>query len=87
MKTGNYGVKIRIVGATNHHLANKLRIPVNYNFKGPLSVLRQFLTTLKMLKNAFYFTSKDLLTLFVWYPNGLIKKIRLILHFMTSHPG
>ena len=35
----------------------------SYQFKGALSALRQFLTTeshLKMMKNAFYFTSKAL---------------------------
>ena len=68
-------------------------------FKVALSGLRQFLTTaspLKMMKSAFYFTSKalSLLKIFkflssylVMYPNGLIKKIRLISNFMTSQPG
>ena len=71
-------------------------------FKGALSGLRQFLTTenpLKMMKNAFYFTSKALfvLKIFVfvfvltcWSCIEMIwsyKKIRLISNFMTSQPG
>ena len=68
-------------------------------FKDALSGLRQFLATespLKMMKNAFYLTSKFLFSLrylsfcldfFVMYRNGLIKKIRLISNFMTSQPG
>ena len=57
--------------------------------KGALLALRNFLTTesrLKMMKNAFYFTSKALLVLKM-YRNSLIKKIRLISNFMTSQPG
>ena len=68
-------------------------------FKVALSGLRQFLTTespLKMIKSAFYFTSKALSVLkifkflssyLVMYQNGLIKKIRLISNFMTLQPG
>ena len=68
-------------------------------FKDALPALRQFLATegsLKMMKKAFYFTSKFLLSLsylsfclnyLVMYRNGLIKKIRLISNFMTSEPG
>ena len=68
-------------------------------FKVALSGLRQFLTTespLKMMKSAFYFTSKALSVLkifkflssyLVMYQNGLIKKIRLISNFMTLQPG
>ena len=67
--------------------------------KGALSGLRQFLATespLKMMKNAFYFTSKALFVLkifkfclefLVMYQNGLIKTIRIISNFMTSRPG
>ena len=67
--------------------------------KGTLSGLRQFLATespLKMMKNAFYFTSKALFVLkiskfcldfLVMYQNALIKKIRLISNFMMSQPG
>ena len=57
-------------------------------FKGALSDLRQILATespLKMMKNAFYFTSKAIFL--VMYQNGLIEKIRLISNFMTSQPG
>ena len=66
--------------------------------KGKLSILRQFLATerfLKMMKNAFYFTLKALPVLkilkclssiFGHVENGLIRKIRLILKFMTSKP-
>ena len=70
------------------------------NFKGALSDLRQFLATespLKMMKNAFYFTLKKLfsfskylsfcLDFLVMCKNGLIRKVRLILKFMTSQPG
>ena len=68
-------------------------------FKGTLSGLKQFLATespLKMMKNAFYFTSEALFILkslnfcldFLFlYRNGLIKKVRLISNFMTLHPG
>ena len=51
---------------------------------------------LKMMKNAFHFTSKALsvlnnfsfyLDFLVMYLNGLIKKIRLISNFMTTQPG
>ena len=63
--------------------------------KGPLSGLRQFLASespLKLIKNAFYFTSKFIFVLklsfcldfLVMYRNGLIKKIRLISNFMAS---
>ena len=67
--------------------------------KGALSILRQFLTNespLKMMKNAFYFTSKALFVLkifkfcldfLVLLQNGLLRKIRLSYKFMTSHPG
>ena len=67
--------------------------------KGALSGQRQLLATespLKMMKNAFYFTSKALFVLkilsfcldfLVMYQNGLIKEIRLISNFMTSQPG
>ena len=53
-------------------------------------------TSLKMMKNAFYFTSealsvlkrfKFLSLLFGHVLNGLIKKIGLISSFMTSEPG
>ena len=66
--------------------------------RGALSGLKQFLATespLKMMKNAFYFTfqlfsfSRYLsfyLDFLVMYKNGLIRKIRLILRFMTSQP-
>ena len=48
-----------------------------------------------MMKNVFHFTLKALfilkifkfLTFFVLYKNRLIRKIRLILEFMTSQPG
>ena len=71
----------------------------NTSLKGALSGLRQFLATrssLKMMKNALYFTSKALFVLkifmffldfLVMYQNGLIKKIRLISNFMTSQSG
>ena len=65
--------------------------------KGALSGLRQLLameSPLKMMKNAFYFTSKALFVLkifkflsCVFFQNDLIKKIRLISSFMTSQPG
>ena len=63
--------------------------------KGALSALSQYLATessLKMMKNAFYFTSKALFVLKIFkflviYRNGLIKKIKLISNFMTSQPG
>ena len=51
---------------------------------------------LKMMKNVFYFTLNDLLflrylsfclDLFFMYKNGLIRKIRLVLKFMTSQRG
>ena len=51
---------------------------------------------LKMMKNAFYFTSKAVsvlntfsfcLDFLVMYLNGLIKKISLISNFMTTQPG
>ena len=72
---------------------------LKYVFKGPLSGLRQFLaieSPLKMMKNAFYFTSKALLVLkifkscldlLVMYRNGLIKKMKIISNFMTSQSG
>ena len=68
-------------------------------FKDALSGLRQFLATksyLKMMKNAFYFTSKPLFVLkifkfrfdyLIMYKNDLIRKTRLILKFMMSQPG
>ena len=50
-----------------------------------------------MMKNDFYFTLKALfvlkifkffdLTFLAMYKNGLVRKIRLILKFMTSQPG
>ena len=64
-------------------------------FKGAPLGLRQFLGTespLKMMKNAFYFTSKALFVLKIFeflselfghVSNGFIKKIRLISNFMT----
>ena len=67
--------------------------------KGALSGLRQIFANesiLKMMKNAFSFTSKSLFVLkilnfclefLVMYQNGLIKKIGLIPNFMTSQPG
>ena len=67
--------------------------------KGTLSGLRQFLATkspLKTMKSAFYFTLEALFFLkilsfyidfLVVYKNGLIRKIKLILKFMTSQPG
>ena len=54
------------------------------------------LKALKMMKNAFNFTSKALFILKIFkllywplghYKNGLIKKIRLISNFMMSQPG
>ena len=65
-------------------------------FKGTLSGRRQFLATessLKMMKNVFYFNLKVLfvnisifvLTL-VMLKNGLIRKIRLISKFMLPQP-
>ena len=69
------------------------------SIKGAPSRLRQFLATespLKMMKNAFYFTSKRFsfsryltfcLDFFVMHQNGLIIKIRLISNFLTSQPG
>ena len=68
-------------------------------FKGALSGLRQFLATentLKMMKNVFYYTSKDFFVLkifkfcvdfLIMYQNGLIRKVGLISNFMTSQPG
>ena len=68
-------------------------------FKGALSGLRQFLateSTLKMMKNVFYYTSKDFFVLkifkfcvdfLIMYQNGLIRKVGLISNFMTSQPG
>ena len=68
---------------------------INKNYvKSALSGLRQFLPAegpLKMTKNTFYFTSKALFVLkifkFLFWQNGLIRKIRLILNFITSQPG
>ena len=66
--------------------------------KGALSGLRQFLpaeSPLKMLTNAFCFTSKALfvLKIFKFLPwlfgrveNGLIRKVGLVSNFMTSQP-
>ena len=68
-------------------------------FKGALSGLRQFLateSTLKMMKNVFYYTSKDFFVLkifkfcvdfLIMYQNGLIRKVGLISNFVTSQPG
>ena len=68
-------------------------------FKGALSGLRQFLATeisLKMVKNAFYFTLKALfvheifkffLDFLDMWKNDLIRKTRLFSKFMTSQPG
>ena len=68
-------------------------------FKGALSGLRQFLATentLKMMKNVFYYTSKDFFVLkifkfcvdfLIMCQNGLIRKVGLISNFMTSQPG
>ena len=68
-------------------------------FIGALSCLRQFMVTessLKMMKNAFYFTLKTLFLLKIFkilswlfghVENGLIRKIRLILKIMLSQPG
>ena len=67
--------------------------------KGTLSGMRQFWAyenPFKMMKNAFYFTSKVFyysrylsfcLDFLVMQQNGLIRKIRLISNFMTSQPG
>ena len=67
--------------------------------KGIVLRLIQFLATespLKMMKNAFYFTSKApfvlkifnfLSWLLVMLQSGFIGKIRLISKFMTSQPG
>ena len=67
--------------------------------EGPLSDLRQFLTTenpLTMMKNAFYFMLKAFfaLKIFTFFGlifwscrNGLMKKLRLISKFMTSQAG
>ena len=65
------------------------------SLKGALSGLRQFLATesfLKMMKNAFYFALKALVVLKIFKflscrKNGLIRKIKLSLKFMTSQPG
>ena len=69
------------------------------NLKAVLSGLRQFLATesrLKMKKNTFYFTLnalfvlkifKILSSIFGMYKNGLMRKIRIILKFITSQPG
>ena len=83
----------------NITLGNSLKNTSIKLFKGTLSGLRQFLATesfLKMMKNAF-FSSRKLfsflrylsfcLVFLVMYRNGLIKKMRLISHFMTSQPG
>ena len=72
---------------------------ITHIFKGALSGLRQFLAAkslLKMMKNAFYFTSKALfvfqifkffLDFLIMQQNGLIRRIRLISNFMMSQPG
>ena len=68
------------------------------SFKGALSGQRQFKneSSLKMMKNAFYFTVKALFVLkifkfvfdfLVMYKSGLIGKMRLILKFMMPQPG
>ena len=66
--------------------------------KGAHAGLRQFLAPegpLKMIKNAFFFTSKALFvlkilkflpSLLVMQQNCFIKKIRLFSNFMTSQP-
>ena len=72
----------------------------NRNIKGALSGLRQFLATespLKMMKNAFYFTSKALFVLKIfkslpWLSGHVskrldLKRLRLISNFMTPMPG
>ena len=71
-------------------------------FKGILSGMRKFLATetnLKMMNNAFYFTSKALFALMlsrclsfwleflVMQQNGLIRKIMFISNFIASQPG
>ena len=73
-----------------------LSVRFKVGFKGPLSGLRQFLTTegpLEIMKNAFYFTLKAFslyfnfcLDFLVMQKNGLIRKIRLAVKFMTSQP-
>ena len=63
------------------------------NFKGALSGLRQFLafeSTLKMMKNAFYFLLKARFVLKIFkflFLLFLIRKIKLNLKFMMSRPG
>ena len=50
-----------VVGLQNHLRENELMSLVWYYLKGTLSGLRKFLaieSPLKMMKNAFYFTSK-----------------------------
>ena len=68
---------------------------LTFLFKGAL-FLKTTESPLKMMKNAFYFTLKALFVLkilsfcldfLIMYKNGLIRKIRLILKFMTSQPG
>ena len=60
-------------------------------FEDAFSGLRQFLTTerhLKLIKNAFYFTSEALFVLnFLSFLVGLIRRTRLVSKFMTSQPG
>ena len=71
-------------------------------FKGTLSGMRKFLATetnLKMMNNAFYFTSKALFALMlsrclsfwleflVMQQNGQIRKIMFISNFIASQPG
>ena len=74
---------------------------LSFVIKGALSGLRQFLATenaLKMMKNAFYFTSKAIFILktfnfcldFLGMLESdliLIRKIELISNFMTLQPG
>ena len=80
-----------IIVSVNHSASN--------DFKGALSGLRQFLATerpLKMLKNAFYFTSESLFVLKIfkflsWLFGHVSKqfdlKEKVISSFMTSQPG
>ena len=77
-----------------------LELPLNLShccltIKGALSGLRQFLATespLKMMKNAFYFTSKALFVLKIfkflsWLFGHIAKRLILISNFRTSQCG
>ena len=82
-----------IIDASNVSLTEKV-IDFCYKVKDGLSGLRQFSATessLKMMKNAFYFTLKALFVLknfiLTFWSNGLIRMIRLISKFLTSQPG